>query len=217
MARYLVATHRSTETRDWLCAHCHASGHTTVEARGHGKKRLWFSRGAAADIAHELAAVDLERDADRIVALIRCPKCRERAPRAVLATLWYGLGDLWLACIGAFFAAILVGTKTDSFALIVAAAAVVFVVVLAIGDERRRWKEAARAQIQLTQSRRSIAVQRAPVDRGGAALDADPYRAPPDPPRIVVVRPPIDTHAPIVADHASAEPTFLTSRTSSPR
>ena len=216
MARYLVATHRSAETRDWLCAYCHASGLATVEARGHGKKRLWFSRSAAADVAHEYAALDLERDADRIVALIRCPKCRERAPRAVLATLWYGLGDLWPACSGAFFAAILVGTKTDSFALIIAAAAVVLVAILAIGDERRRWREASRAQIQLTPSRKSVAVPRAPVDRG-APLDADPYRAPPDPPRMVVVRPPIDLQAPIVADEASAEPTFLTARTANRR
>src|SRR5690349_18445756 len=107
MARYMVATHAATITRDWLCGHCHAFGRVSVDAEGEGEKRLWFSRAAAADVAHERAAVALERDADRIIALVRCPKCRARASGATLATLWHGLGDFAAAFVCSVFIGVL--------------------------------------------------------------------------------------------------------------
>jgi hypothetical protein len=207
MARYLVATHRATLKRDWLCKHCQAFGHATVSARGSSEKRLWFSRDAAASAAHERAAIALDRDADRIVSLIRCPTCRKRALGAALATLWHGLGDLPTAVVGAaVVGAVVAGYVATWFAL--PAAAIVMVAILAIGDERRRWREAARAHVEVSRRRPPVAPARAPT-RPSESLSGDPFRAPPALPPLAVVRPLVQTQTPVVTGDPSDKPKFL--------
>jgi hypothetical protein len=211
MARYLVATHRATLVRDFLCKQCSAYGHATVEAVGKAEKRVWFSRANAADAAHDLAAEDLVADANRIVSLVRCPKCRSRAPGAALATLLHGFGDFATAIGGGLFAGIAVGAaaNTATITLPVIVACVVFILLLAIGEERRRWSAAARADVQLARKSRTV-VERTPAPPPRTAVTADPFRAPPAPPPLAVVRPEIESRAPIVPGDPSDKPTFLT-------
>jgi hypothetical protein len=206
MARYLVATHEATQTHDWLCSHCHAAGHATVHARGEGERRLWFSRDTAAEVAHDRAAADLERDARRICSLIPCPSCGRRAPGAVLATGWYGFKDLAVAV----FAGAIVGILTAGFLhtplLASVLGTVAFVGLLAIGQERRRWREAANADLHLVNARTSQPARAAPRM---TAPPAGPFRSPPAPPVIVTERPLREVPVPIVEGDPSDKPTFL--------
>jgi hypothetical protein len=206
VARYLVATHTATLTRDWLCKHCHAHGQAIVQARGRGERRLWFSRASAADGAHQEAAVALDADADRIAALIRCPHCRHRRPGAALATAWRILPDLFPAATAAGIVLLFCAEKDVPTWITLLACTLVLLLVLAIGDERRRWRQAGRAQLQTNAPKRRIAPA-APV-RPSAT---DPYRAPPAPPPVAVVRPPTVVPTPSVqGDGSEKPPTFLT-------
>src|SRR4249919_1558480 len=113
MGRSIVATHHAVLNRDWLCQHCHAYGRVTVSAKGTGERRVLWSRDDAEDAAHADAASSLQADVDRIVALVRCPACRERAPGAVLATLCFVLPDLAIAIVCGVMATILFAAATD--------------------------------------------------------------------------------------------------------
>jgi hypothetical protein len=207
MSTHLVATHESTETRDWLCAHCHAFGHVTVHARGEGERRIWFSRNTAADGAHADASVALERDAQRICALIRCPSCGRRSSGAVAATLWYGLKDLGVAITSSVTLGVIVWAATDSSLLGILVLAIAFLVLLAIGDEGRRWREAARVVVSVANPRRSrqLVEPARPVHEPPA-----PFRSPAAPAPIIATERPSLPSAPIVkADLSADQPTFL--------
>ncbi len=207
MARYLVATHHASLTRDWLCKHCHGYGHATVRAKGRAEHRLWFSRDAAAEKAHADAAAALESDADRIVSLIRCPLCGRRAPGAALATAWKILPDLFPALAGVGIVVVFCAEKDISTLFTLLACALVLVLVLAIGNERRRWRQAARADLRV---RTDAPKRRAPIERAPRAAATDPYRAPPAPPPVAIVRPPVQAAAPTVrGDGTDKPPTFL--------
>jgi hypothetical protein len=208
MGRYIVATHRADITRDWLCARCNAYGVTTVSAVGQGEKRLWFSRSAAADVAHDHAAADLEHDADRIVSLVPCPKCRSRAPGAVARTLLHGILGLWPAVMVSVFAYAFMVTG-DATVLPIIAAVGAFVIMIAAGDARRRWMSASRARVYLSAAKPPRpAIE--PVRTPQGPVSADPFRAPPGPAPLVVVQPTIAAKAvPIVESESAEQPSFL--------
>jgi hypothetical protein len=213
MARYLIATHRAALTRDWRCARCNVHGQVIVQACGKGEKRLWFSRSAAAEVAHDRATAALERDGDRIAALVRCPQCHARAPGASVATVWHGLGNLVSALLGGAVVAAVVAARTASLPLAILLMVVTWVVVVGVGDERRRWTAAGRAQLTLDRTTRkpTAAPQRQPATAAGSP-ETSPFRAPPAPSPIVVVPPPalVDVRTPIVAGDPADRPTILT-------
>lgn len=210
MARYLVATHTSVATHDWLCSRCHAAGHVTVKARGRSERRVWLSEQKAGDGAHQGAADALEKDAIRICALVRCPSCRRRAPHAAIATAWHGLLDLWPAfCVGLL--AVFVGAELGLAAKPALGLAILAtIVMLFFGDEGRRWREAGRAQVRLTSKPSRPRVPAAPAARPQPS-DLGPFRSPPAPPPIVAERAPTtETKTPIVhGGDPSDKPAFL--------
>lgn len=90
----MAVDHKVTLTRaverTFTCPRCGAHGEAAFNAIGEGG---WARESALADLfntdsAEERSAQDaasaLLLDADRIVALIRCPHCKQRAPRALL-------------------------------------------------------------------------------------------------------------------------------------
>jgi hypothetical protein len=154
MSDYIVATHESTEARDWLCGSCHAYGHAAVHARGVGQRDVgWFvgllSGKSSEEAAHDDAAEDLDRDARRIHSLIKCPKCGRRAPGAIAATAWYGLFDVCTALASALGLALIGWAVLDSATIGILAGAVTFLVLMLFGNERRRWKAAAKAHVAI--------------------------------------------------------------------
>lgn len=210
MARYLVATHTSVATHDWLCSHCHAAGHVTVKARGESRARVWLSEQRAGDGAHRGAAVALEEDAIRICALVRCPSCHRRAPYAASATAWHGIPDLVTALL-AGLGVVMVGAMANlPMKLAIALGVLATIVLLFLGDEGRRWREAARVQVRLTTkpSRPKLPAARTPRP---APSDQGPFRSPPAPPPIVAERAPTtEAKTPIVqGGDPSDKPTFL--------
>lgn len=210
MARYLVATHTSVATHDWLCSHCHAAGHVTVKARGESRARVWLSEQRAGEGAHRGAAVALEEDAIRICALVRCPSCHRRAPYAAIATAWHGIPDLVTAVL-AGLGAVMVGAAADlPIMLAIALGLLVTIVMLVLGDECRRWREAARVQVRLTSKPARPKAPAAPTARP-APSDLGPFRSPPAPPPIVAERAPTtEAKTPIVqGGDPSDKPTFL--------
>jgi hypothetical protein len=82
-------TRTETGQHAWECAHCRAHGVVTLRTVGEsGWKRVWISERRAEQRAMNDAIVDVQRDAERILGMIRCPKCKERAPRA---RFWTGV------------------------------------------------------------------------------------------------------------------------------
>jgi hypothetical protein len=206
MARYMIATHRAPVERDWLCRHCNAFGVVTVDAIGNAEKRIWFSKTSAAEAAHDLAAEALQADADRVIALVRCPTCRHR-PSGLFATLWHGVRDLAIAAFVGVVAAIIIFflTKTQLLAIIVGALG--FAAGIAFGTEVRRRKAAGAARVKLAPKpapRPAVEPTRTP-ERG----EADPFRAPPAPPPIAVITPPVATVAPRAHSESGEQPAFL--------
>jgi hypothetical protein len=128
--------------RTWVCERCGAGGHVVLHAIGDsGWKEVWFSRDEAEDAAHEDARWAVQRDAERMLGMVRCPSCRMRARGvhawAVLRNIipvGVGLG------IGAALAVVILVLAHWPFWLapffMLAGAAV------ALLPERRRWIEA---------------------------------------------------------------------------
>lgn len=73
-------TREETVERNWACARCEARGVVQLRAVGEsGWKQVWWSREAAEERAAEDAGWAVQRDADRMLGMIRCPSCRQRA------------------------------------------------------------------------------------------------------------------------------------------
>ena len=214
MARYIVATHRAVVVRDWLCRGCEAYGQVAVDAKGHGRKRVWFSRDAATDVAHERAAADLQEDADHIVRLVRCPKCCARGPHASLAITLRALADV---ALGAFLGAVvgaIVDDVTSSMTLgVVAGVVILGAFGVVFGTLRRRLRAAATARLELgVEPAKPVSRPVGPPapSQRPAAISGDPFRELPAPPPIAVERPAVQSAAPVVADDSADKPTFLT-------
>jgi hypothetical protein len=128
--------------------------------------------------------------------------------------LVHGIGDFVTAVGGGLFAGIVVGAaaKTATMTVPIIVACAVFVLVLALGEERRRWRAAARAEVSVARKSRALVerVERVAGAPPATAVTADPFRAPPAPPPIAVVRPTVESRPPIVPGDPSDKPTFLT-------
>jgi hypothetical protein len=112
-----------------------------------GWKRVWISERRAEERAMNDAIVDVQRDAEKILGMIRCPKCKQRAPRV---QLWSGV-RLVPAVIGGMFFGGLVGGGilmllgvTWWFGL----AGVPLGGWIGTFSERRRWREANLAVVR---------------------------------------------------------------------
>lgn len=137
----MAVDHKVTLTRaverPFTCPRCGAHGQAAFNAIGEGR---WARESPLADLfntdsAEERSAQDAASavliDADRIVALIRCPACKQRAPKALL---WPTVRVL-VPLLVALALPVLVGRMFGWFALVL--------VVVAIGIA---WKERRRLQ-----------------------------------------------------------------------
>jgi len=206
MGRSIVATHHAVLNRDWLCQRCSAYGRVTVAAKGSGQRRVLWSRDDAEDAAHADAASSLESDVDRIIALVRCPACRERAPGAVLPTLWLVLPDLALGLVCGVMATAVIANLIDDKLVCILLGVAVMLAMVAIGDEPRRYRAAAKATLDVVASKRVREQARRATTR--VAFESDPFRALPVPPPILVEQPRVKVATPIVPSD-DVTPTFL--------
>ena len=165
MADQHIATHESTEAQDWSCAHCQTHGNVVIHARGVGSRQVWLSDEKAEHGAHEDAAVALQRDAQRILALVKCPSCNRRAPGALVATLWHGLKDLLIAITTGATVGFITWAVTSSTKLGIVGLVIAFLVCVAIGQEARRWREASRAVVDVAKPRGWRSSRAARADR----------------------------------------------------
>jgi len=213
VARYVVATHKAIVPRDWVCKACEAYGRVAVSAVGKGRKRVWlWFRDSAAEGAHDVAAADLQDDADRICELVKCPKCGKRAPNALIATLFHGFRDVAVALLVGVVVLVLAWDKVGSSIALPLFAAVAVGMVF-VGDERRRYQAAAVAVFDLGARARPATKppgSSAPKPSPTPVVTGDPFRELPVPPPIAVVRPDVQTTAPVVASGAADDkPKFL--------
>jgi hypothetical protein len=99
----------------------------------------------------------------------------------------------------------------------VPAAVLALFLLVRFGDERRRWREAAAARVELAEtSEPAERVRERPRSRPPApalptiVVAGDPFRSPPAPPVIVVERPAVpSTPVDLAASSTAPEPTIL--------
>lgn len=201
----VIATHEATVRRDWLCRQCNHWGHATVRARGQSDKQVWWSRAAAADRAREAAEEALERDAERIRGLIRCPRCHRRAPNAVAWSIARMAPPLALWLVVAISVA---ATCAVEWSHGVWAGPVFLAIAVAIASrhERRRWREARHARLEVTARPAPRPTGPRPVS---VPVAGDPFRTPPVSPVIAVVTTRVEPPTPIVPGDPADKPRFL--------
>ena len=212
MARYVVATHKAIVPRDWVCKACEAYGQVAVNAVGKGRKRIWlWFRDSAAEKAHDVAAADLQDDADRICELVKCPKCGKRGNGSIASTVSHSIRDIGLGIIAAAFTYALTYDRVGNVIAILLAAAA-FGLLIFIGEERRRYQAAAVAMFDLGARSRPATkpASSAPKPSPSPVVTGDPFRELPAPPPIAVMRPEVQTAAPVVAGGSDDDkPKFL--------
>jgi hypothetical protein len=119
----IIASHRSELERYYTCPRCNAKGEARLVAVGHS---VWggasligifanlsmFRFGRLADAARGGNAQDeaefrAQRDADRMLALLRCPSCHKRPLMTfvwpVIRVIGYAIGGALLAVCAAMF------------------------------------------------------------------------------------------------------------------
>lgn len=160
--RYRIHT-SATIACEFACRRCATTGTTEVRARGSSHE---FGDGLFDPIdsdarALDAAKQDLHHDAKRILGLIRCPACEQRAPHAAAwaairfamlcvpsaVTLFVGIGVLLNIDAG------------DEFAWMLVVVGVIALLLTRI--ETARWREAARARSLLSCVRRVETLPRA--------------------------------------------------------
>lgn len=140
-----------TETveRYYTCPRCGTRGTTFVRAHGSAAYRnSWFDDNAEAD-AREVARMRVQDDATRILGLVRCPGCNERAPGAVgWSIVRFVVGGV-PAAAGFAIALPLVIITMAWWAWLCLLGAAAWLAT-AVSTEGGRWREATRARLQLT-------------------------------------------------------------------
>lgn len=145
--RVSVTRHETVE-RTWECARCDAHGVVVLRAVGEsGWKQVWLSRDDAEAEATEDARWAVQRDAERMLGMIRCPTCRLRA-RGVYA--WAALRNIIPVGIGLFTAAIvaLVVVVTAHWPWWIGLPMMAAGAAIALLPERRRWLEARETTVR---------------------------------------------------------------------
>jgi hypothetical protein len=201
----VIATHEATLRRDWLCRHCSNWGHATVRARGQADKRVWLSRARAADRAHELAEEALERDAERIRGLIACPACQRRAPGAVGWSI-VRVAPMMALCLVLATAVAGVCAVEWSHGMWTTPVFLVIAVAVASHTERRRWRQArdARLEVNTRPAPRPTAPRQVAEPVAGG-----PFRTASATPVVPVVTARVDPATPIVPGDPADKPRFL--------
>ena len=148
MGEQVQVTRTETRQHAWECVRCRAHGLVTLRAVGEsGWKRVgYFNPQKAEARAYNDAAVAVQRDAERIMEMIRCPKCLQRAPRV---RFWSGVRLVPAVIAGLVVGGLMGGGVASilgvSFWLGLPAAPIGgYVGTL---TERRRWREARSALI----------------------------------------------------------------------
>ncbi len=106
VAQEYLATRRERALRLFRCERCGARGEVSFGAVGiSGWHREGLLNDTAVLDAGAEAEVELRRDAERVLAFVRCPTCQRRAPGAVFwagvrVALWGGLGVGIAAVVG---------------------------------------------------------------------------------------------------------------------
>jgi hypothetical protein len=119
----IIASHRTELERYYTCPRCGAKGEAKLTAVGHSMwgggaivgvlaNLVMFRFGNLAEAARGGNAQDdagfrAQRDADRILALMRCPSCGKRPRMAfvwpVIRVAFYAVGGMLLALVAATF------------------------------------------------------------------------------------------------------------------
>jgi hypothetical protein len=186
--RYRIQTSATIEC-DYACRRCTTTGTTQVRARGtsHEFGDGWFDPIDSDTRALGAARQDLHHDAQRILGLVRCPGCGQRAPNA---GAWSAL-RIAMLCVPSAIALFLgIGVlvnldASDDFAWMCVVVGVVALLLVRI--ETARWREAARARSLLSCVRRKGVLPRAtaracPAAPAPAARAAAPVVATSAPP-----------------------------------
>jgi hypothetical protein len=141
-------TREETLERNWECARCGAHGHVVMRAVGEsGWKQVWWSREAAEDAAREDAGWAVQRDADRMLGMIKCPSCKHRA-KGVYA--WAVIRN-----IPSFFVGLFIGITLATISILwahlpflMALPIMLACALLMCWPERRRWLEAKNTTVR---------------------------------------------------------------------
>ncbi|HUQ05817.1 MAG TPA: hypothetical protein VM261_25120 [Kofleriaceae bacterium] len=141
-------TREETVERNWECARCDAHGVVVMRAVGDsGWKQVWFDRDEAEASAQEDARWAVQRDADRMLGIIRCPSCRRRARGAYA---WAAIRN-----IPGFFVGLFIGLTLATISILWAGLPFLagIPIMLACGvlmcwPERRRWVEARNTTVR---------------------------------------------------------------------
>jgi hypothetical protein len=151
--RYRIYRTETVE-RNYECPRCGIRGVTFVRGRGSSTFRqgLIFDDEAGELSARADAAMAVQDDASRVLALIACPGCKQRAPGAIgwsIARLTFGLvaTGLLVAIVG------VVVTLAYRLPLWVVPLVGLVAIVAGAWTEVGRWREAGRARTRLTDLR----------------------------------------------------------------
>lgn len=178
----MAVDHKVTLTRaverTFTCPRCGAHGEVEFHAVGEGG---WaresvladmFNTDSAVERSAQDAAADLVLDADRIVSLIRCPACEQRAPGALV----------WPAVRVAVPVVIGVGLLFVSSFLKWVSLGLVGVALWVLWRERRRVKRAD--HVEITKLELGAAAQATARAKAKAKFAPKPVNRPP--PKVVV-------------------------------
>jgi hypothetical protein len=103
--RQINVTRTAIVERTWRCERCGASGLVNLKAVGHSgwRREGWSDPDQVAAQAREDASYAVMHDAERILAMIVCPTCREPARGAVFWSRVRMIGTALIGVAGAGF------------------------------------------------------------------------------------------------------------------
>jgi hypothetical protein len=193
------ATHREVAERYFTCARCGARGEVSFNAVG---RSGWAREGIlenedAIGRAHEEAEVELRKDAQRTLDMVKCPTCGLRAPGAVF---WACARIFAWAVIGLVYGVVRGGAE---IALLVAAIPTAVFAWLEL-SRLRRAKRALITKLEPGKLPERAPPKPQPARLPAARVVAAPERAPSAP-----IEP---ARAPEPAPEPGVEPTFLRER-----
>ncbi|HEX3474527.1 MAG TPA: hypothetical protein VHT91_05770 [Kofleriaceae bacterium] len=170
---------------------------------------MWFSRVGAADRAHGAADEALERDAERIRGLIRCPKCQRCAPHAVA---WSVVRMAPQLVLGLIIAISVAATCAAEWPHGIWTAPVLLAIAVAVAsiDERRRWRQARDAGLEVSARPAPRPAGPGPTPRQAPGpVAGGPFRTPPASTVTPVVTARVEPATPIVPGDPADKPRFL--------
>jgi hypothetical protein len=143
-------TRKELVERRWECPHCKSYGVVMMRAHGESGWRrigLFQDRDAVEADAADDASWSVQRDAERMMAMIECPVCKQRAPRvmfwSVVRTVWPVLASMVTSAVIWVLLYFWIGAPWWVLPILLASA-----VAFGIKEEIRRWRTAGRTRVE---------------------------------------------------------------------